>query len=74
MKQIIIGLNPILYASYTNYNVYILVFKGQVMSCVSCNEYTNIYLCIDCGEILEPMSQNIQEYYQRLEKIASKSV
>lgn len=42
------------------------------MSCVACNEHNNINVCIDCGEILEPMSQNIQEYYQHLEQIVNK--
>lgn len=42
----------------------------MIMACKSCDDYKTFDVCIICGEINKPISQNIQDYYTRLEKSA----
>jgi len=38
------------------------------MSCSKCIDSAQFDICLHCGEILKPISQNIQEYHAYIEK------
>ena len=42
------------------------------MGCKECDNYQQLNICLNCGEILKPYSQNIQQHYKDLDKIVNK--